>query len=1028
MSQERRLVTVVFADIVGSTAHTTAHEPELVRAVLTRAFDRLRAIVAANGGTVEKFIGDAVMAVFGVPALHEDDPERAVRAALAMRDAITALNAGSPLAIELRIGVNTGEVLAEATDPARDPALGMVTGEPVIVAARLQQAAQAGETLVGGTTRHLTSGSVEYDGPRRIDAKGIGELDAWSALRVRSVLPEQSRGIPGVRAPLIGRDAEMRQLSDVYRRVAPDRPIQMVTIFGHAGAGKSRLAAEFVDLVRPSVVLRGRCLAYGAAGSLWPVREMLQADADVVFKEERDQALTKWRARVFSTFGDATDDASAVATALAPVVVGSGEQVSPEERQWALRRYVEKRSTSSPVVLVFEDIHWAEPAVLDLIEGVAERARGAVLLLCLARPELLETRRDWGGGKRNASAIELAPLGVADVTRLVSELLAIDALPDLLKRAIAARAEGNPLYVEELIRSLMERGSITRDGRRWVARGDMAAIEVPPTIHALVAARLGRLDPELRRALQRAAVIGRTFWIDALASLDPSPGIDDRITEVERHDLVVEVGERGLRGGRGYRFSHELVRDVAYASIAKGDRAELHDSFGRWVEEAAAARVGEYISVVAHHAEQAYLLSRDVGAEAAERRERAIDRLRAAARRANDVDPRAALDLYQRAAAITLPSDPLEQRARIGGEVAFVRWRLQGGNAAYDAVLEAAELARVHARDATLVDLLGARADRNEEEFLRINSERLEIALKLHDPELTARVMRKRALWAGGGSGDVTRASSILREAEEYARRNGAATQLRSILDDLAVLELYQGHLTRWQELIAEIDRAFPSPTRMQRLTRLNQRTFAVWLGQEYQAGAVIGAEFLDAAREFGAVGPIRLALRNFADIRIGSGDGQGASELLDEALSITSELANPGQYAEMCWRAAAASLLCGDLVGADRHASEAYRTAMEEDLHARAQSCAALASVRAAQGEYTRSEALFHEALATADRTSYLDVHRSVRMGFARWLLSQQRGGEARPILEELARRQADPLLVKARAETEELIRRCEA
>ncbi|MDQ2913303.1 MAG: AAA family ATPase, partial [Chloroflexota bacterium] len=535
MSEERKLVTVLFADIVGSTAIGAGHDPEVVRRMLSRAFGEVRQALESHGGTVEKFIGDAVMAVFGIPQTHDDDADRAVRAAFALRERISALNANGRFELEVRIGVNSGQVVTG------DAGETLVTGDAVNAGARLQAAAAPNEILVGALTHQLTEGGVRYGAMRQIEAKGIGRLKVWAAAELASALPAQHRGIAGLRAPLIGRDDELRLLVESHRKLAAEQRAALVTLFGNAGVGKSRLVAEFVEAIGPDRVRRGRCLPYGEGITFWPVLEVLRSDAGIDALDSQQDVARKLRAAVLTAFGQASEDAEAVARRLS-VLAGIATREDalpdvpaesvPQELRWGLRRYLERRAAVGPLTVVFDDIHWAEPALLDLIEDLAEWTRAPLFLLCMARPDLREMRAGWGGGLMNASAIRLEPLTPDESARLIRELLAIDALPEDLGAQVIARSEGNPLYIEEFLRLLIDGGYVTKRDDRFVATASLGTLVVPATLQGLIAARLDSLPAAVKRVLQRGAVVGKVFWPEAIAVQGPTDGrIEDLLVE-----------------------------------------------------------------------------------------------------------------------------------------------------------------------------------------------------------------------------------------------------------------------------------------------------------------------------------------------------------------------------------------------------------------------------------------------------------------------------------------------------------------
>ena len=619
MPEERRLVTVLFADVVGSTAIGSEHDPEVVRSVMSRYFARMKEIAETHGGTVEKFIGDAVMVVFGVPRLHDDDAERAVRTAFAMRAAVEQLNDDLAVRIETRMGVNTGEAVTTADEASSQF---LVTGDPVNVAARLQQGAEPGEIVVGSLTERLTRLAIEYEPRVPMAAKGkAAPLETFRAMRARSAVPDQARGLPAFRAQLVGRQRELRLLLDTFDRVRTERRAHLFTLVGAPGVGKSRLTGEVLARISgqgDARILRGRCLPYGSGITWFPMSEILREDAGIAFGDPREAGLARLDKRVAEVIASETERRTlrarlAVLLGLetpADALPGTAADGVPREIAWALRRYVEALAERAPLVLVVDDLQWAEDALFGAVEQIADRVTEVPLLvLCIARPELLELRAGWGGGKANATLITLDALSPAETRTLIGRLLDVDDLPEALRQRIVERSEGNPLFCEEFLRMLIDDGRVVRDGERWRATGDIAQVRVPETVQAVLGARLDRLGPGERRALQVASVIGEKFALGQVAALgvDDAAGVLDRLL---RKGLVSEDREAGEPDA--YRFKHLLVRDVAYASLAKAERADLHERFARELETALAARRDEVLPLVAHHAERAFTLAAEL--------------------------------------------------------------------------------------------------------------------------------------------------------------------------------------------------------------------------------------------------------------------------------------------------------------------------------------------------------------------------------------------------------------------------------
>jgi class 3 adenylate cyclase/predicted ATPase len=608
--EQRKVVTVLFCDLVGSTALGESTDPEALRARMRRYFEDLRTILERHGGSVEKFVGDAVMAVFGVPVSHEDDALRAVRAASEMRAAIAEHG------LEARIGINTGEVVVGGEGET------LVTGDAVNVAARLEQAAAPGETLIGERTRALVRDAVEAEPLEPLELKGKGEpVHAYRLVDVVGPEPIARR----LDTPLVGRERERRRLWRDYEDVVEDRACRLFTLLGPAGIGKSRLVADFVDRVRESAdVLRGRCLPYGEGITYWPLVEM----------------LTPFR----------IDPEDVVAS-------------TPQETRVAVRRLLEERAATRPQVVILDDLQWAEPVFVDLVEHVADLSRGApIFLLCIARTELLDSRPDWGGGKLNATSLLLEPLGEADRETLIDTLLGDGSLEAGVRERIVETSAGYPLYVEEMLAMLREQ------------RGEDVA--VPPTIQALLQARIDSLASDVRIVLERAAIEGEVFQRGAVVELVPEDmrgDVDTHLAGLIRRELIWP--EPALMPGEdAYRFRHILVREVVYGSMPKAVRAELHERFAGWLEERHGDSGFELDEIAGYHLEQALVFGRELGTQDDDLARRAALRLLAAGQGAlGRADLPAAAGLLQRAVDVGSGDDRAQLQAMFA--LAFVLTR-----------------------------------------------------------------------------------------------------------------------------------------------------------------------------------------------------------------------------------------------------------------------------------------------------------------------------------------------------------------
>jgi class 3 adenylate cyclase/tetratricopeptide (TPR) repeat protein len=649
----RKTVTALFCDLVGSTTLAERHDPEVLRPLLQRYFEEMRAAVERHGGTVEKFIGDAVVAVFGMPQVHEDDALRAVRAAVEMRERL-ASPADGPVGLAGRIGITTGEVLVAGPEQP-------LIGDTMNTAARLQTAAEPGEILIGEPTYRLVQDAVVAERVEPLALKGKADpVPAYRLVQVASLSPMRTRRLD---APMVGRAREGALLEQAFERTVSDRACQLFTVLGSAGAGKSRLVEEFLSGLEGADVMRGRCLPYGEGITYFPVAEaMKQALGLADFDDESSVR------EAIATAVAAEDHAETITANLAKLL-GAGEGGAAEETFWAIRRFLEVRGRERPVVVVFDDIHWGESTFLDLVEHIADWSRdSSILLLCMARPDLLDVRPTWAGGKTNATTISLAPLSDPECAELIDHLLGSSGLPANVGERITAVAEGNPLFVEEMLRMLIDDRLLSRDGERWVPIDDLSTVAVPPTISALLSARLDRLSDEERTVIERAAVCGKELHRSAVAALMPDrarDGLDVQLRSLVRKELIAP--ERSLLpGDDAYRFRHLLIRDAAYDAIPKHDRAELHEGFAGWLEQTAGDRIAEQEEILGYHLEQAYRLRAELGPVDEVGRAialRAAEHLGSAGRRSYDLgDTAGAVNLLSRAVELA----PSESRERVG--------------------------------------------------------------------------------------------------------------------------------------------------------------------------------------------------------------------------------------------------------------------------------------------------------------------------------------------------------------------------
>jgi class 3 adenylate cyclase/tetratricopeptide (TPR) repeat protein len=603
LHEERKVVTVLFCDLVGFTAASEAADPEDVRSRIRPYHARLRQDIERYGGTVEKFIGDAVMAVFGAPVAHEDDAERAVRAGLRILEAIADLNAEDPaLSLQVRVGINTGEAVV-ALGARPEEGEGMVTGDVVNTASRLQGAAPVNGIAVSEPTCRATERVFDYEELEPVQVKGKAEPLAL----FRPLAPRARFGADVTRthaAPLVGRELEKPLLIGTFERSAQQRSCQLVTIVGEPGVGKSRLCGELFHYIDewPGLVRwrQGRCLPYGEGIAFWALGEIVKAECGILESDSPQAA----EAKLERALPEDDPDRAWLKARLAPLVGAPAEPAAQEESFTAWRRFLESLAADGPAVLVFEDLHWADEALLSFLEHLADWSEGVpLLLLCSARPELHEQRPTWAAGLRNATTINLAPLTDEETARLLASLLEQAVLPAETQRALLERAGGNPLYAEEFVRLLADRGELADEA------------EVPVSVHALIAARLDTLSPERKSLLQDAAVVGKVFWAGALAEMGGRDlgEVERALHELSRKELVRPARASAMEGEAEYGFWHLLVRDVCYQQIPRAGRAARHRAAAAWIERKAGERVEDLADVLAHHSLQALELSHAAG-------------------------------------------------------------------------------------------------------------------------------------------------------------------------------------------------------------------------------------------------------------------------------------------------------------------------------------------------------------------------------------------------------------------------------
>jgi class 3 adenylate cyclase/tetratricopeptide (TPR) repeat protein len=779
-------------------------DPEVITAVMARYFEAMRHVLELHGGTVEKFIGDAIMAVFGIPRLHEDDALRAVRAAEEMRRVLVSLNEELGrqwgITIQTRTGVNTGEVVAG------EPRIGqaIALGDPVNVGARLEQAATPGEILLGEATWRLVRDAVVAEPLPAASVKGRDvPVRAYRLLDVRAGAEAVPRTLD---SPMVGRDRQLALLQQTFDAAVADRACHLFTIIGGPGVGKSRLVYEFIKGVEgepgtpgaadgsgaqaeragpAATVLRGRCLPYGDGITYWPVAEMVKDAAAIADADSPGSALGKIARLVRS------DERGDVADRLMQAIGLAEATASAEEIAWAFRKLLEALARPKPLLVVFDDIQWAEPTLVDLIDHVADWSRDVpILLIAIARQELLDHRPEWAGGKRNATTIQLEPLRDEDCETLVENLLGMALLPAVAKARIAEAAEGNPLFVEQVLSMLIDDELLRREDGHWIPSTDLTAIPIPPTIHALLGARLDRLGTEERQVIERASVVGKVFYQGAVSELAPEPlqpSVGSHLMTLVRKDLI-RPDEAGIAREPTFRFRHILIRDAAYAGLPKETRAALHVGFAAWLERTAGGRITEYEEILAYHLEEAYryrLELRTVDEHTRSLAHRAARYLASAGRRAiNRSDLTAADNLLGRAAEL-LP-DKLPERLELLmdlGQVLLDRGEFGRADSVMDEIIERAKARGDRALELRAELVQASRSDSTVPWGDRQHQveEALGMFEELHDDRglFQAYFIRGAVHWTQGRSGA---AEQVLPRLLELARRIPLPGQVAKVL------------------------------------------------------------------------------------------------------------------------------------------------------------------------------------------------------------------------------------------------------
>ncbi|HEX6208863.1 MAG TPA: adenylate/guanylate cyclase domain-containing protein, partial [Actinomycetota bacterium] len=628
--EQRKTVTVVFADVTGSTALGEALDPESLRRLMARFFMEMSAVLQRHGGSVEKFIGDAVLAVFGRPTVHEDDALRAVRAAAEMRQVLRSLNEelqrAHGVTLQIRTGVNTGTVIIGDLVAGQS----FVAGDAINVAARLEQLASPGEILIGEDTYRLVRHAVTAEPAPPLKVRNREEPVV--AYRLEDVHDAAPRGESPLRSPMVGRVRDLGVLLDLVDEVTKRGDAHLATILGPAGVGKSRLVEELVaGLGEQLPSLSGRCLTYGEGITYWPVSEVVRQALGI-----RGESSPAEIRRLLAERVRGSDPGDRIVEGVAQMMGLSDAAGGQEQMFWGTRRFLEVVAGEKPLLVILDDVHWGEPTFLDFVEYLADFASAPLLLVCMARLDLLEERPGWGTGRRNATTLTLDPLTEGESVALIRNLLGIEDLEPAAGRHLIRATEGNPLFIEEMLRMLIDEGLVKQDDEGWASVGDVTSLPAPPTIQALLSARLARLRPEELAAIERASVVGKVFSWSSVAALTPEEErseVGGHLQALVRKELILPDTEV-IEGEDTFRFRHLMIRDAAYEAIPKEVRADLHELLASWLE----ARGGEeYDEILGHHLEQAHRWRTEIAPADNRSRalaERAVEQFASAGRRA----------------------------------------------------------------------------------------------------------------------------------------------------------------------------------------------------------------------------------------------------------------------------------------------------------------------------------------------------------------------------------------------------------
>jgi class 3 adenylate cyclase/tetratricopeptide (TPR) repeat protein len=983
----RKTVTVVACAAIVAAGPGAALDPEPLRQVLAGYHGRTAEVIGRHGGTVVDASGETVVAVFGVPRLHEDDAVRAVRAAAEFRDDVGALaadlQAAQGVRFDLRIGVATGEVVV--TDAAGQDVL---VGDPVGLAARLARTAATGEILLAVATQRLARDAVTVEPV--VPAADGAEHDPAAHYRLLAVSPGSPGHARRLDAPMVGRARELRLLAEALDRAVADRACHLFTVLGPAGVGKSRLMREFLSGLGPqAAVLRGRCLDYGEGITFWPVAEVVREAAGIGDSDDADTARSRL-ARLL-----AGEEHEAILVQRISVLLGLAEgNAAAEELGWAVRKLLEALGHDRPLVVTLDDLHWAEPTLLDVVRHVVDWTHDApILLVCLARLELLDARPEWGGGTVNATSILLEPLTEPDSARLVDNLLGQVDGADALRARVLQTAEGNPLFVEELVSMLVDDGLLVRRDGDWAVTGELATVPVPPTIQALLAARLDRLGDQERTVLERGSVVGKVFYRGAVTELSPEPlrpTIPAHLMGLVRKELI-RPDRSGFAGDDAFRFRHLLLRDAAYLALPKRERARLHERFATWLERMVGDRLAEYEEIIGYHQEQASRYLAELGPVDDHGRQLARlagERLALVGRRAN-----ARGDLSAAIGFLTRAQDLL------GAEAAGREVVVELG----EALVWAGEFSRA---EAVLTEALVAASgteDRRLEAYVSVVRLQLQLMTGANGWNRRAREAAERAIATFEELRDdrgLAMAWTLL--ADVHWQKGQAARTVQSLERALVHAERAGDarRLVRCRAFLASALSSGPTPAAeaQRRCQGLDDqmRTAQSILGAtsmamleamqgRFQTARQLIVDSKRLAADLGRPMMVAAMAMDFGEVELLAGDGPAAERELRGGYEVLE------RFGEDYWRATVATLLA-EAVYLQGRPDEAWHwtgvghgLAAGDDVDAQVRWRAVRAKVLAGRGDHDTATRLAVEAVQLAQATDFLSLRGEALMGLAK-------------------------------------------